>query len=130
MTSKKPQTLIFMGIQGSGKGTQAEKLVDNFNFDFIEMGGMFRKKAAEDTPLGRKIDRLINKGGKLVPDDTAVKVLGERFERILPDASVVIDGFPRTWNQKELLEGMLKKFSRDDWKAVYRFFLHKPLIRG
>lgn len=100
--------LVLIGPQASGKGTQSEKLAEKLNLNHIEMGGILRKVARENTPLGRKINELINKKGVLVPDKLIFQIIDNylnKFE-ILP--GIIFDGFPRVISQAKYLEKFLK----------------------
>lgn len=119
MGKKDYKTIILMGIQGSGKGTQAEMLRDNFGYEIIEMGGIFRAEAEKNTPLGKKIDQLINKEGKLVPDEIVMEVIKNRFKQLPSGQKVIIDGCPRTQAQKTMLEEVLGQVERKDFLALY-----------
>ena len=94
-------------------------LVDKYRIDFVEMGGMLREEAGKDTPLGKDVDRIMNKEGKLVPDEITYKVITNRLKAVDPKESIVIDGFPRTADQKDFLDQALKDAGRDNVKAVY-----------
>ena len=92
--------IIFIGPQGSGKGTQAKILSEKLNIPHISTGDLFR---ALDGELKQEVDTIINQGN-LVPDELTIKILKERLEK--PDAQqgFILDGFPRNLNQAKLLE--------------------------
>ncbi len=99
--------LILIGPPGAGKGTQAEHIKEDFDLPYLATGDMMRAARKEDTDLGRKIDRIISEGG-LVDDDIVCKVLIERIEKEGKDG-FLLDGFPRTQNQADILDGALAK---------------------
>lgn len=99
--------LILIGPPGAGKGTQAEHIREDFELPYLATGDMMRAARKEDTELGRKIDRIITEGG-LVDDDIVCKVLIERIEREGRDG-FLLDGFPRTQNQADILDGALAR---------------------
>ena len=99
--------LILIGPPGAGKGTQAEHIKEDFDLPYLATGDMMRAARKEDSDLGRKIDRIINEGG-LVDDDIVCKVLIERIEKEGQDG-FLLDGFPRTENQADILDRALDK---------------------
>ena len=102
--------LILIGPPGAGKGTQAERLYKHFDLPYLATGDMMRAKRSEDSDLGRKIDTIINQGG-LVDDIIVCEVLIERIERE-GDDGFLLDGFPRTAGQADMLDGALERRSR------------------
>jgi adenylate kinase len=100
--------IVLMGIQGAGKGTQAEILSQQFGIPPVSSGDLFREMKTLDTPLAREVQDIMNRG-LLVPDDLTLKVVIERLSR--PDAAngAILDGFPRTRPQAEALDKWLAK---------------------
>ncbi|PIZ58969.1 adenylate kinase [bacterium (Candidatus Torokbacteria) CG_4_10_14_0_2_um_filter_35_8] len=117
--SKSNIILVVLGPQGSGKGTQAEMLAKKFNLTHIQTGNIFREKAEEDTPLGRKIDRLINKEGRLVPDEIVFQVWKEYVEKIPQGKGIILDGNPRTLEQAKFIDNFFKEKGREINKVFY-----------
>lgn len=98
--------LVLFGPPGSGKGTQANKLVEKFNLIHISTGDLFRYEMGNDTPLGREAKSYISKG-ELVPDEVTIGMLRNKVEAH-PDArGFIFDGFPRTIRQAEALDALL-----------------------
>jgi len=96
--------IILIGAQGSGKGTQAERLAQNLRIRHISSGDLFRKASEEGTELGRKA-RLYLDRGELVPDDLTVSmILHHIAETNYISDGVLLDGFPRTIAQAEALD--------------------------
>jgi adenylate kinase len=96
--------IILIGAQGSGKGTQAERLAQNLGIHHISSGDLFRKASEEGTELGRKA-RLYLDRGELVPDDVTVSmILHYIVETNYISDGVLLDGFPRTIAQAEALD--------------------------
>lgn len=96
--------ILLIGPQGSGKGTQAEKLVEKSGLFYIEMGGILRE-AAKANPT---IDRLINIEGKLVPDNVALSLVIEKIEKENSTKdNILFDGFPRSIAQFDMLSAWL-----------------------
>lgn len=96
--------IILIGAQGSGKGTQAERLAQNLGIHHISSGDLFRKASEEGTELGRKA-RLYLDRGELVPDDLTVSMILQHIaETNYISEGVLLDGFPRTIAQAEALD--------------------------
>jgi adenylate kinase len=99
--------LILLGPPGAGKGTQAERLTDDFNLPYIATGNILRTAVQEETELGKQA-RTYMKEGKLVPDDVITGVILEAIESADARDGFILDGFPRTIPQADALaEGML-----------------------
>jgi adenylate kinase len=98
--------LIFLGPPGSGKGTQAEKLHQNFRLVQLSTGNLFREHIKNETPLGLKVKSILAKG-ELVPDDLTVQMVIDRLDKPDTIMGVVFDGFPRTRDQALALQHRL-----------------------
>jgi adenylate kinase len=94
------QKYIMMGVQGSGKGTQAKLLKDDYDLVHISVGDMFRWNVQERTKLGARIKRLIA-AGKMVPDDVVAEVVKTRLDQHDWNYGFILDGFPRNHRQAE-----------------------------
>ena len=98
--------LVLLGKQGAGKGTQAQLLADNYGVEHLSTGDMFRAAAAKGTPAGLEAKAFMDEGN-LVPDDTVIRVVEERFTPRFRRRGFVLDGYPRTRPQAEALEVVL-----------------------
>src|ERR1700737_1277458 len=100
--------LILLGPPGSGKGTQAQRLVQRYGIAQLATGEMLRAAVAAETPVGLKAKDIMA-GGGLVPDDIVIGIISDRLDQ--PDAArgFILDGFPRTVPQAEALDQLLKK---------------------
>jgi adenylate kinase len=102
--------LILLGPPGAGKGTQAERLREDFDLDYIATGDMLRKAVADETELGKKAKQYMDKG-ELVPDDVIIGVILEEVESGGADG-FLLDGFPRTVEQADALDAALARLDR------------------
>jgi adenylate kinase len=100
--------LILLGPPGSGKGTQAQRLVHRHGIVQLSTGEMLRAAVAAETPVGLQAKELMA-SGSLVPDDVVVGIISDRIDQ--PDAAkgFILDGFPRTVPQAEALDELLKR---------------------
>jgi len=98
--------LILFGPPGSGKGTQAAKLVEKYELVHISTGDLFRYEMGNDTPLGKEAKSYIEKGG-LVPDSVTIGMLKNKVEANPGAKGFIFDGFPRTVAQAEALDNLL-----------------------
>lgn len=98
--------LILFGPPGSGKGTQAQKLIEKYGLIHISTGDLFRYEIGNDTPLGRQAKAFISKG-ELVPDSVTIGMLRNKVEAHPEARGFIFDGFPRTIAQAKALNDLL-----------------------
>ncbi|WP_020620157.1 adenylate kinase [Paenibacillus daejeonensis] len=103
--------ILFMGPPGAGKGTQAERIVEEFDIPHISTGDAFRLAMKQGTPLGQKAKEYVDQG-LLVPDDVTNGIVRERLQQDDCAAGFLLDGFPRTISQAEALDEMLAGMNR------------------
>ena len=98
--------ILLLGPQGSGKGTQAQRISTTYGAPHIATGDMLRAAMAAGTELGRKVKPIYD-AGELVPDELMIDLIRERFSQPDAEEGFVLDGFPRTLEQAEALDDML-----------------------
>lgn len=103
--------IILMGLPGAGKGTQAEKIVEEFNIPHISTGDMFRNALKEGTAMGLKAKGYMDKG-LLIPDEIVVGLIAERLNNEDTKNGFLLDGFPRTVAQAVSLDELLAELNR------------------
>ena len=115
---------ILFGPPGSGKGTYASRLQAKLDVDVIAMGDILREIMKGDSELGRRVKRFVEKG-LLVPDEVVIEVLKKRLAKIPRNRGFILDGFPRTIEQAEALDKIMKMdviilLTVPDWIIVER----------
>lgn len=100
--------IIMLGAPGAGKGTQAQMIADKFNIPHISTGDIFRANIKNGTELGKKAKEFMDKG-LLVPDELTVQLLLDRVANDDCKNGYVLDGFPRTIPQADVLDAELTK---------------------
>jgi len=103
--------LILLGPPGAGKGTQAQRLVEDFDLPYYATGDILREAVKDGSELGREAKTYMD-AGDLVPDEVICKVIMERVDSPEAADGFLLDGFPRTLGQAEALEGALERRSR------------------
>lgn len=121
--------LIILGPQGSGKGTQAERLAKRFQLDHIDMGRTLREVAKKDTPLGKEIYNVQNVTQTLVSDKVLAEVLDLKLGSLSREQGVIIDGAPRNIDQARYVEELLKRFGRHIDKIIFVNISHEESTR-
>jgi len=99
--------IVLFGPPGSGKGTQAQNLIEKFNLKQISTGDLFRFNMKNDTELGKLAKSYIDKG-ELVPDQVTIDMLTDELRKPTDAAGFIFDGYPRTAVQTEALEKIVK----------------------
>ena len=98
--------LILFGPPGSGKGTQAAKIIEKYALVHISTGDLFRFEMSNDTPLGQQAKAFMAKG-ELVPDSVTIGMLRNKVDAHPNANGFIFDGFPRTINQAQALDALL-----------------------
>ena len=148
--------IIMMGAQGTGKGTVAGIISENTGWPQISTGDIFRKNIKEETELGKNANKYISVG-ELVPDEITVPMVANRLNEEDAKDGFILDGFPRTIEQAEKLDEILKEknkkidvvinlttpreetieriltrrvCSNQECKATYNLVMHPPKVEG
>lgn len=103
--------LMLMGLPGAGKGTQAEKVVDEYKIPHISTGDIFRAAMKNGTPMGLEAKKFIDKG-ELVPDEVTNGIVKERLAKDDVNDGYMLDGFPRNMAQAEALDEFGKELGK------------------
>jgi adenylate kinase len=103
--------LILLGPPGAGKGTQAERLVDDFDLPYYATGDILRAAVKEGTELGKEAKSYMDRGD-LVPDELICRVIMERIDSPEAADGFLLDGFPRTIQQADELDEALERRGR------------------
>jgi adenylate kinase len=98
--------LILMGPPGAGKGTQAKVVADHFGIPAISTGDIFRANVSRGTPLGKKAQEYMD-AGEYVPDEVTNLMVRARIDEPDAERGFLLDGYPRTLDQVEELDGMI-----------------------
>lgn len=118
--------IVLLGPPGVGKGTQAKVLAETTNLAHISSGDLFRENLRNETELGKSAKSFMDKGD-LVPDEVTIGMIRDRFNR--PDCQIgaILDGFPRTPAQADVLRTMLLEFN-GEVNAVFYITAAEPIL--
>ena len=105
--------IVLFGPPGSGKGTQAQLLIEQFNLKQISTGDLFRFNIKNETALGKLAKSYMDKG-ELVPDQVTIDMLTDELKKPTDAKGFIFDGFPRTAFQTQALEGIVKEVLNED----------------
>ena len=109
--------IVFLGAPGSGKGTQAQRLMAEFNLPQVSTGDLLREAVAAETPLGKRAKAAMD-AGELVTDDIVLGIIAERLARDDCANGFILDGFPRNLAQASELEPVLQQIGQSLDAAV------------
>jgi adenylate kinase len=106
-----PPNVLLLGVQGSGKGTQARRIAAEYGIPHIATGDLLRAEIGAVTELGRRVKSILDRG-ELVPDETMTEFIRERLARPETSEGFVLDGYPRTMAQADALDALLAELGR------------------
>ena len=109
--------LILLGPPGSGKGTQGERLQEDFRLPYYATGDILRAAVKEGTEVGKEAKEYMDRGD-LVPDDVIIGVIAERLQQEEAADGFILDGFPRTVPQAEALDAKMDELRREITAAI------------
>lgn len=110
--------IVFLGLPGAGKGTQATSITEEFQIPHIATGDMFRAARAAGTPLGEEVKGYLD-AGLLVPDELTIRVVEDRLMKEDCKAGFLLDGFPRTVPQATALDDVLDRQGKPVTHVLY-----------
>lgn len=110
--------IVLIGAPGSGKGTQAKKLVSKKKLKHLSTGDLFRQNLQEGTPLGQKAKSYIEQG-LLVPDAVTNDMVKLFLQSVSESQGIIFDGFPRNLSQAKAFEQILSEANRQLDKLIY-----------
>ncbi len=116
---------ILLGSPGSGKGTQSKRLAEKYGFQHLATGDIFRAEIAAKSPVGQKAQDYL-KAGKLVPDAIVIEMVAGKLEA---GGKYLLDGFPRTLEQAQGLDEMLKRMKSAVNLVVYLTLPKEEAVR-
>src|SRR5215813_4487439 len=109
--------LVLLGPPGSGKGTQGERLQEDFRLPYYATGDILRAAVKEGTEIGNQAKEYMDRGD-LVPDDVIIGVIAERLQQEEASDGFILDGFPRTVPQAEALNQKMNQLQREITSAL------------
>lgn len=101
--------IVLFGAPGAGKGTQAAKLVEKYDFNHISTGEIIRQEIRKGSELGKSVEQIIERG-ELVSDELVIDIIASFVEEHKDAAGNIFDGFPRTTRQAEEFDRIMAKY--------------------
>lgn len=119
--------IVLFGPPGSGKGTQAQNLIEKFNLKQISTGDLFRYNMKNGTELGQLAKSYIDKG-ELVPDQVTTDMLIDEVKKPTDTNGFIFDGYPRTANQTEALEKIVKEILNGEISVCLSLIVNDEIL--
>ena len=119
--------IVLFGPPGSGKGTQAQNLIEKFNLKQISTGDLFRYNMKNGTELGKLAKSYIDKG-ELVPDQVTTDMLIDEVKKPTNTSGFIFDGYPRTANQTEALEKIVKEILNGEISVCLSLIVNDEIL--
>ena len=120
--------IVFLGAPGCGKGTQAECLVNDYDFSVVCVGDVLRSNLGKTLPDGRTVGEVIG-GGSLLPDEVVIDLVRDELNKVsdVVSKNFLFDGFPRTIGQAKALGALALEFSKKLFR-VFNFVVDDDVI--
>jgi adenylate kinase len=122
------RVIVMFGPPGAGKGTQAQKLQEEFGYLHISTGDILREAVEKKTPVGLKAKKCMDTG-ELVPDDVIIPIVKDKLERSINVPGFLFDGFPRTIPQAEMLDKVLSEMGTAIGRVIYLNTTAKIIVK-
>ena len=122
------RVIVMFGPPGAGKGTQAEKLQEEFGYLHVSTGDILREAVEKKTALGNKARKFMEKG-ELVPDDVIIPIVQDKIRESKNIPGFIFDGFPRTIPQAEMLDRALDMIGSNIDKVIYLKTLPEIIVK-
>lgn len=119
--------IVLFGPPGSGKGTQAQNLIEKFNLKQISTGDLFRFNMKNNTELGQLAKSYIDQG-ELVPDQVTIDMLTDELRKPCDAQGFIFDGFPRTAKQTEALEEIVKEILNSEINVCLSLIVEDKIL--
>lgn len=119
--------IVLFGPPGSGKGTQAQNLIEKFNLKQISTGDLFRYNMKNGTELGKLAKSYIDKG-ELVPDQVTTDMLIDEVKKPTDTSGFIFDGYPRTANQTEALEKIVREILNGEISVCLSLIVNDEIL--
>mgnify|MGYP001201501473 CR=1 FL=1 len=119
--------LVFLGVPGVGKGTQAEMVSAQYGIPKISTGDLLRASVAQQTPLGKEAKQYMDRGD-LVPDKVVIGLVEEKIGTSECGKGFILDGFPRTVPQADSLAGLLVGKGLSLYRVIYFVITREEVI--
>jgi adenylate kinase len=120
--------IVLFGPPGAGKGTQSEKLIDEYQLVHLSTGDILRAEVAEGTELGREAKKLMDEGS-FVPDEIVIEMIRAKLDQNRHAKGFIFDGFPRTANQAKALDKLLAEKNTSITKMISLKVTDEELIK-
>lgn len=120
--------LVLLGPPGAGKGTQGQRLQEDFRLPYYATGDILRAAVRDETELGRRAKEIMDRGD-LVPDQLVIAVIAERIESAEAADGFILDGFPRTTPQAQALDREMAKLGRRLSAAIFVDVEEEEVVR-
>jgi adenylate kinase len=120
--------IILLGAPGVGKGTQAKRIMEQYNIPQISTGDILRAEIKKESLIGQRVKKILDKG-QLASDDLILQIVENRLKAQDAERGFILDGFPRTIPQADGLAKILNRLSKKDLKVIEIAVPDKEIIK-